>query len=119
MVFGCGGERDRAKRAQMGEVARRLADDAIVTDDNPRGEDAGAIRRQILAAAPAAREIGDRRLAIRRAVASLGAGDVLVIAGKGHESGQTVGGATRPFDDAREAARAIACLEGACLEEGR
>ena len=112
VVFGCGGERDRGKRTAMGDVARRLADAVIVTDDNPRGEDAAAIRRQILAAAPDACEIGDRRQAIRRAVASLGGGDVLVIAGKGHESGQTVGGATRPFDDVREAARAIACLEG-------
>ena len=95
----------------MGGIAARLADDVIVTDDNPRGEDAAAIRRQILAAAPAAREIGDRRLAIRQAVASLAEGDVLVVAGKGHETGQTVGAATLPFDDAREVARAIASLE--------
>ena len=111
VVFGCGGERDRSKRAPMGGIAARLADDVIVTDDNPRGEDAAAIRRQILAAAPAAREIGDRRLAIRQAVASLAEGDVLVVAGKGHETGQTVGAATLPFDDAREVARAIASLE--------
>ena len=111
VVFGCGGERDRDKRAPMGDIAARLADDVIVTDDNPRGEDAAAIRRQILAAAPAAREIGDRRLAIRRAVASLAAGDVLVIAGKGHENSQIVGAVRLPFDDAREAAQAIASLE--------
>jgi UDP-N-acetylmuramoyl-L-alanyl-D-glutamate--2,6-diaminopimelate ligase len=89
----------------MGEIATRLADRAIVTDDNPRSEDAAAIRREILAAAPNAQEIGDRGAAIATAVATLGPGDVLVIAGKGHESGQIVGDRIHPFVD-RDVARA-------------
>ncbi len=106
-IFGCGGDRDRGKRPAMGEIATRLADTVIVTDDNPRGEDPAAIRKEILAAAPAAEEIGDRRSAIVQAVAALDAGDVLLIAGKGHETGQIVGDTILPFDDsavAREAA---------------
>ncbi len=106
VVFGCGGDRDRAKRPQMGAIATRLADDVYVTDDNPRTEDAASIRRAILEAAPGAREIGDRREAIRTAMAVLGADDVLVIAGKGHEEGQIVGGSVLPFDDREEARRA-------------
>jgi UDP-N-acetylmuramoyl-L-alanyl-D-glutamate--2,6-diaminopimelate ligase len=101
VVFGCGGDRDPGKRPQMGDIARRLADVVIVTDDNPRGEDAAAIRRQILAACPDARDIGDRAEAIREAVKGLAAGDLLVVAGKGHERGQIVGNETRPFDDNR------------------
>jgi UDP-N-acetylmuramoyl-L-alanyl-D-glutamate--2,6-diaminopimelate ligase len=108
VVFGCGGERDAGKRAEMGRVAARLADAAIVTDDNPRGEDAAAIRRAILAACPGAAEIADRRQAIRAAVAALRAGDVLVLAGKGHERVQIVGAESRPFDDAVEARAALA-----------
>jgi UDP-N-acetylmuramoyl-L-alanyl-D-glutamate--2,6-diaminopimelate ligase len=92
----------------MGRVAARLADAVIVTDDNPRGEDAAAIRRAILAACPGADEIPDRRRAIRAAVARLGAGDVLVLAGKGHERTQIVGTEARPFDDAAEARAALA-----------
>ncbi len=107
VVFGCGGDRDREKRPLMGAVAARHADDVIVTDDNPRTEDAAAIRRAILAAAPGAREVGDRRRAIRAAVASLRAGDALLIAGKGHESGQVVGRSVRPFDDRAEARSAL------------
>ncbi len=107
VVFGCGGDRDRGKRPQMGEIAQRLADRAVVTDDNPRSEDPAAIRREILAAAPEAQEIGDRGEAIAMAVAALGPGDVLVIAGKGHESGQTVGDRILPFFD-RDVARAAA-----------
>ena len=106
VVFGCGGDRDRGKRPLMGEIAARLADDVIVTDDNPRGEDPAAIRREILAAAPEALEIGDRGKAIARAMAALGPGDILVVAGKGHEVGQTIGGKVLPFDD-REVARAV------------
>jgi UDP-N-acetylmuramoyl-L-alanyl-D-glutamate--2,6-diaminopimelate ligase len=87
----------------MGEVATRLADRVIVTDDNPRSEDPTAIRREILAGAPGAIEIGDRRRAIRQAVGDLGPRDLLVIAGKGHETGQTVAGVTYPFDDSAEA----------------
>jgi UDP-N-acetylmuramoyl-L-alanyl-D-glutamate--2,6-diaminopimelate ligase len=107
VVFGCGGERDSGKRAEMGRVAARLADSVIVTDDNPRGENAAAIRRAILAACPGAAEIADRRAAIRAAVARLAAGDILVLAGKGHERVQIVGTESRPFDDAAEARAAL------------
>jgi len=110
VVVGCGGDRDPGKRPMMGEIAARLADAVIVTDDNPRSEDPAAIRRAILAAAPQAEEIGDRGEAIARAVATLSAGDVLVIAGKGHESGQIVGDGVLPFDDRDVARRAIAAL---------
>lgn len=106
-VFGAGGDRDRGKRPQMGEIAARLADVAIVTDDNPRSEDPAAIRAEILAAAPGAAEIGDRRAAIRAAAAMLEDGDVLVVAGKGHEQGQLVAGVTHPFDDVVETAAAL------------
>jgi UDP-N-acetylmuramyl-tripeptide synthetase len=105
LVFGCGGDRDSGKRPIMGEIAARLADVAIVTDDNPRSENAAAIRAQILAAAPGALEIGDRAEAIRAGVAMLGEGDLLLIAGKGHETGQIVGGTVLPFSD-HDAARA-------------
>ena len=98
-VFGCGGDRDPHKRPLMGEIAARLADDVIVTDDNPRSEDAAAIRRAILVAAPGAREIGDRAQAIRTAMGELRRGDTLVVAGKGHETGQTANGMTVPFSD--------------------
>lgn len=107
VVFGCGGDRDKGKRPIMGEIAQRLADLAIVTDDNPRSEDPAEIRRQVLAGAPDAREIGDRRAAIREAVAGLRQGDVLVVAGKGHEQGQIVGETVYPFDDATEVAHAL------------
>ncbi len=105
VVFGCGGDRDAGKRPMMGAIAARAADVAIVTDDNPRSEDPAAIRAAILAAAPGAREIADRAAAIDAAIAMLGKGDALVIAGKGHETGQIVGDRTLPFSDA-EAARA-------------
>ena len=100
VVFGAGGDRDRGKRPLMGRVATELADRVYVTDDNPRGEDAAEIRRAILAAAPGAVEIGDRRAAVAAAVAELRQGDVLVLAGKGHETGQIVGDQVLPFDDA-------------------
>ena len=112
VVFGCGGERDRAKRPMMGEIAAALADHAIVTDDNPRGEDAAAIRRAVLAGCPGATEIGDRAAAIEAAVAGLRAGDVLVIAGKGHERGQIVGTEVIALNDADLARAAVAALEG-------
>ncbi len=105
VVFGCGGDRDKGKRPLMGAIAVRLADDVIVTDDNPRTEDAAAIRAEILAAAPGAREIGDRHAAIRAAVESLKGGDVLILAGKGHETGQYINGVTHPFSDRAEAVR--------------
>jgi UDP-N-acetylmuramoyl-L-alanyl-D-glutamate--2,6-diaminopimelate ligase len=99
VAFGCGGDRDRGKRPQMGAVAKRCADHVIVTDDNPRGEDPAAIRAAILAGAPGAEEIGDRQAAIDAGVAALGKGDVLLVAGKGHESGQIVGNTVIPFSD--------------------
>jgi UDP-N-acetylmuramoyl-L-alanyl-D-glutamate--2,6-diaminopimelate ligase len=110
VVFGCGGDRDRGKRPEMGRIAERLADRVIVTDDNPRGEDPAAIRREVLAGCPGAREIGDRAAAIREAVAELSVGDVLLIAGKGHETGQIVGDRTLPFDDVTVARGAVEAL---------
>ena len=107
VVFGCGGDRDRGKRPIMGEIATRLADVTIVTDDNPRSEVAADIRQAILAAAPGAIEIGDRHKAIREAVAMLAAGDTLIIAGKGHEHGQTVGSETLHFSDHEEVLKAL------------
>lgn len=111
LVFGAGGDRDQGKRAAMGEVAAAKADIAIITDDNPRGEDAAAIRAAIAKGAPDARDIGDRRGAITAAMAEARAGDIVCIAGKGHEQGQIVGRAPDiriiPFDDvsvARECA---------------
>jgi UDP-N-acetylmuramoyl-L-alanyl-D-glutamate--2,6-diaminopimelate ligase len=99
VVFGAGGDRDKGKRPMMGEIAGRMADDVIVTDDNPRTEDAAAIRAEILAAAPGAREIGDRRRAIEAAVKALKPGDVLLIAGKGHEDYQIIGTTKHHFSD--------------------
>ncbi|GAB3001634.1 UDP-N-acetylmuramoyl-L-alanyl-D-glutamate--2,6-diaminopimelate ligase [Mycobacterium bourgelatii] len=113
VVFGAGGDRDPGKRAAMGAVAAELADLVVVTDDNPRSEDPAAIRREIIAGATevdgAAEvvEIGDRRAAIEHAVGWAGPGDVVVIAGKGHETGQSGGGEIRPFDDRLELARAL------------
>jgi UDP-N-acetylmuramoyl-L-alanyl-D-glutamate--2,6-diaminopimelate ligase len=107
VVFGAGGDRDRGKRPLMGAIASRLADVAIVTDDNPRSEQPAAIRAAILASAPGAREIGDRREAIAEACTMLRDGDVLVVAGKGHEQGQIIAGVTQPFDDMTETARAL------------
>jgi UDP-N-acetylmuramoyl-L-alanyl-D-glutamate--2,6-diaminopimelate ligase len=99
-LFGCGGNRDVGKRPLMGRVAARLADRVYVTDDNPRNEEPAEIRRAILAAAPQAVEIADRQEAIAVAIADTRPGDILVIAGKGHETGQIVGDQTHPFDDA-------------------
>ncbi|MHA6684041.1 UDP-N-acetylmuramoyl-L-alanyl-D-glutamate--2,6-diaminopimelate ligase [Mesorhizobium sp. A556] len=107
VVFGCGGDRDRGKRAIMGEIATRLADVTIVTDDNPRSEAPASIRAAILAAAPGAIEIGDRRQAIHEAVAMLHAGDTLIVAGKGHEEGQTIGAETLHFSDHEEVRAAL------------
>ena len=99
VVFGAGGNRDRGKRPLMGQAAARHADIAIVTDDNPRGEDPASIRAAILAACPGAHEIADRARAIEAGLNMLATGDVLAIAGKGHEQGQIVGGTVIPFDD--------------------
>jgi UDP-N-acetylmuramyl-tripeptide synthetase len=107
LVFGCGGDRDAGKRPIMGEIAARSADVVIVTDDNPRSEKPEAIRKQILAAAPLALEIGDRAAAIRAGVSMLLGGDALLIAGKGHETGQIVGDKVLPFSDADEARAAL------------
>ncbi|WAC93634.1 UDP-N-acetylmuramoyl-L-alanyl-D-glutamate--2,6-diaminopimelate ligase [Mycobacterium sp. Aquia_213] len=113
VVFGAGGDRDPGKRRPMGAVAAELADVVVVTDDNPRSEDPAAIRREIMAGAAEAGstaqlvEIGDRREAIRHAVDWAGPGDVVLIAGKGHETGQRTGDVVRPFDDRVELAAAL------------
>ncbi|MDP0930283.1 UDP-N-acetylmuramoyl-L-alanyl-D-glutamate--2,6-diaminopimelate ligase [Paracoccus onubensis] len=113
VVFGAGGDRDRGKRPLMGEAARRYADVVIVTDDNPRSEDPASIRAAIMAAAgPEATEVGDRAEAILRGVDALQPGDALLIAGKGHETGQIVGQDVYPFDDAEQASVAVAALDG-------
>jgi len=111
-VFGCGGDRDRGKRPIMGEIAGRLADLPVLTSDNPRSEEPAAIRAAILAEAKTAREIGDRHEAIKTAISSLGSGDVLVIAGKGHETGQYVGTEVSPFSDREEAVKVALSLGG-------
>ena len=108
IVFGAGGDRDRGKRPLMGQVASELADFVYVTDDNPRSEPPAAIRREILAAAPGAAEIADRHAAIAAAISELRTGDILVIAGKGHETGQIVGREVLPFDDAIVAREVLA-----------
>ena len=107
-VFGCGGDRDRGKRPIMGRIAVEKADVVIVTDDNPRSENPAAIRSEILAGASGAREVGDRAEAIHAAVRELRAGDVLVVAGKGHETGQIIGDRTLPFSDHEVLRAAIA-----------
>ena len=107
VVFGCGGDRDKGKRPLMGRIAAENAERVIVTDDNPRSEDPAAIRAAILAEAPGAIEIGDRGEAIRRAIEELKAGDVLLIAGKGHETGQIVGGRVVHFSDHEAVAEAL------------
>jgi UDP-N-acetylmuramoyl-L-alanyl-D-glutamate--2,6-diaminopimelate ligase len=107
VVFGAGGDRDPGKRPMMGAVAAEKADRVIVTDDNPRSENPAAIRAAILAGAPGAREIGDRTQAIRAAVAELAPGDVLLIAGKGHETGQIIGDRVLPYADHDAVAAAL------------
>ena len=111
IVFGCGGDRDRGKRRLMGERATALADVVYVTDDNPRSESPAVIRAEILQGAPGAIEIGDRTEAISTAIGTLNAGDVLLLAGKGHETGQIVGDKIIPHDD-REAARMFLLSQG-------
>jgi UDP-N-acetylmuramoyl-L-alanyl-D-glutamate--2,6-diaminopimelate ligase len=115
-VFGAGGDRDVGKRAQMGEIAAARSDLVIVTDDNPRGEDPAAIRMQVLAGAPGASEVGDRRAAIRAAIDEARAGDIVLIAGKGHEQGQVVGTGDKmrilAFDDVTVARECAAELAG-------
>jgi UDP-N-acetylmuramoyl-L-alanyl-D-glutamate--2,6-diaminopimelate ligase len=111
-VVGCGGDRDRGKRPLMGRIASEKADLVIVTDDNPRSEDPAAIRAEVMKGAPGAREIGDRAEAIRTAVNELRDGDILVVAGKGHETGQIIGDRTLPFSDHDEVRAAIAERQG-------
>ncbi|MEQ8247869.1 MAG: UDP-N-acetylmuramoyl-L-alanyl-D-glutamate--2,6-diaminopimelate ligase [Alphaproteobacteria bacterium] len=112
LVFGCGGNRDKAKRPEMGRIAAQLADVVIVTDDNPRDEDPASIRSEIRASCPDAEDIPSRSRAIARGIALLEPGDLLVVAGKGHETGQIVGGRVLPFDD-------TAVIRKAILDRGR
>jgi UDP-N-acetylmuramoyl-L-alanyl-D-glutamate--2,6-diaminopimelate ligase len=122
VVFGAGGNRDAGKREPMGRVAADLADLVVVTDDNPRDEDPATIRAAIMAGAAAGAaevvEVGDRRAAIEHAVAWARPGDIVLIAGKGHESGQTGGGQTRPFDDRDELAAALEKLQAGTQRVG-
>lgn len=111
VVFGAGGDRDASKRPLMGQAARDNADILFVTDDNPRSEDPALIRAAILAACPDANEVGDRAEAILLGVDALQAGDALLIAGKGHETGQTIDGNIYPFDDLEQASIAVAALD--------
>ena len=119
VVFGCGGDRDRGKRPVMGEIATRLADLTLVTDDNPRSEEPEAIRAEIVRGIPADRKNwaevrSDRHAAIEQGMAALAsADDLLLIAGKGHEAGQTIKGVTHPFDDAEVARELARASEGA------
>ena len=112
VVFGAGGDRDRGKRPMMGKAAAEAADVVYVTDDNPRTEEAAAIRAAVMAGAPEATEVGDRAEAILTAVDALQPGDALLIAGKGHETGQIVGQDILPFDDIEQASVAVAALDG-------
>jgi UDP-N-acetylmuramoyl-L-alanyl-D-glutamate--2,6-diaminopimelate ligase len=112
VVFGAGGDRDTSKRLLMGQAAAKHADVVIVTDDNPRSEDPGTIRAMVMEGCPEANEVGDRAEAILRGVDMLEPGDALLIAGKGHETGQTIGDDVLPFDDAEQASVAVAALEG-------
>ncbi len=114
VVFGAGGDRDRAKRPLMGQRAHENADQIIVTDDNPRSEDASAIRGEIMASTPGATEIGDRATAIEQAILRLHKGDVLIVAGKGHETGQIVGSKAIPFSDENEVRRVLIAQGGVC-----
>ncbi|MBM7068454.1 UDP-N-acetylmuramoyl-L-alanyl-D-glutamate--2,6-diaminopimelate ligase [Actibacterium sp. 188UL27-1] len=115
VVFGAGGDRDRGKRILMGQAAAEYADIAIVTDDNPRSEDPATIRAAVMEGCPDATEVGDRAEAILRGVDNLGPGDALLIAGKGHETGQTVGETVYPFDDVEQASVAVMALDGQAL----
>ncbi|WP_429912275.1 UDP-N-acetylmuramoyl-L-alanyl-D-glutamate--2,6-diaminopimelate ligase [Glycocaulis sp.] len=119
VVFGAGGDRDPTKREKMGAIAAKLADRVIVTDDNPRSEDPALIRKAILKGAADAEEIGDRETAIFTAIKALEAGDTLLLAGKGHETGQTIKGVVHPFDDGEVARRALAARAGKTGERGQ
>lgn len=110
VLFGCGGDRDKLKRPIMGEIAAQLADKIIITDDNPRSEDAAQIRKEIIAKCPNAVEIGDRIKAIEYAISHLESGDMLVLAGKGHETGQKIGDTIIPMNDIIEAKRILSTV---------
>ena len=112
LVFGCGGDRDKTKRPLMGALGAKYADIVIVTDDNPRTEDAATIRKEVLNGCPQAMEIGDRGDAIRQGVALLQKGDCLLIAGKGHETGQLINGTVLPFSDQETASEALLARGG-------
>ena len=118
MVFGCGGDRDRGKRPVMGKYAAEYADQVIVTDDNPRTENAAAIRAEVMQGCPDATEIGDRAVAIAQAVSGLTGDDILLIAGKVHETGQKIGTTIHPFDDVVQAKTAIALSDGTAAGGG-
>ena len=111
-VIGAGGDRDRTKRPLMGQAAALNADVVFVTDDNPRSEDPAAIRAEVMGGCPGATEVADRAEAILRGVDALGPGDALLIAGKGHETGQTIGDTVFPFDDVEQASVAVSALDG-------
>lgn len=111
VVFGAGGDRDKGKRPLMGKAAVEYADVVFVTDDNPRSEEPSEIRAEIMEACPDANEIGDRAEAILTAIDALQPGDALLIAGKGHETGQIVGTDILEFNDAEQASIAVAALE--------
>ena len=111
VVFGCGGDRDRGKRPMMGKIAAELSDVAIVTDDNPRSEEPSDIRAEIIEDNNSLIDIGGRQKAIEAAIAGLEKGDILVIAGKGHEQGQIIGNKIHPFDDAEVAKTIIGEME--------
>lgn len=111
VIFGCGGDRDKGKRSEMGKVATELADEVIVTDDNPRSEDPNIIRKEVLVGAPRAKNIGSRDEAITCAVKELGSNDVLLIAGKGHENTQIIGKQVLPFNDGDVAREAVKLCE--------
>ncbi len=119
VVFGCGGDRDTTKRKVMGEIAQRLADRIYVTDDNPRSENPSAIRAEVLRGSPNGIDAGDRASAIERAVAELSQGDLLLVAGKGHEQGQTIGDEVLDFDDVSVVRSAIAAIEQSERENRR
>ena len=110
-IVGAGGDRDRAKRPLMGQAAAAHADLVFVTDDNPRSEDPATIRAAVMEGAPEA-TVGDRAEAILRGIDAIGTGDALLIAGKGHETGQTIGDDVLPFDDVEQASVAVAALDG-------
>lgn len=111
-LIGAGGDRDKGKRPLMGRAAAEHADVVFVTDDNPRGETPASIRKEVMTGCPEATEVGDRAEAILRAVDTLGPGDALLVMGKGHETGQTVGDVVYPFDDVEQASVAVAALDG-------